>query len=173
MVTQKNNTLLLAVTCHVGNAGAWPGNHQFGWLVHVLMFAYTGTRSLRWVSLLFCLRSASQGVAFHCQLLCGSSLRLAQPAGRSDWPAENYPVRTHIATPESITPFCYISPDWTNPCFLRIAQCNTSCDWMALVIFICVRHLAGISVRRSWTVRQTGRDLCRQVWRFFVVVFSF
>ena len=70
---------------------------------------------------------------------------LAQPAGRSDWPAENYPVRTHIATPESITPFCYISPDWTNPCFLRIAQCNTSCDWMALVIFICVRHLAGIS----------------------------
>ena len=60
----------------------------------------------------------------------------------------------------------------TNPCFLRIAQCNTSCDWMALVIFICVRHLAGISVRRSWTVKQTGRDLCRQVWLFFFLVFN-
>ena len=85
---------------------------------------------------------------------------LAQPAGRSDWPAENYPVRTHIATPENLMPFCYISPDWTSPCFfldwypvgpatarptsiaagngnqsnfLPIAECNASCDWMALV----------------------------------------
>ena len=98
---------------------------------------------------------------------------LAQPAGRSDWPVENYPVRTHIATPENLMPFCYISPDWTNPCFLPIAECNTSCDWMALVVFMCMRHLAGISVSRSWALRETGRDLCRQVWLFFFFLFFF
>ena len=48
---------------------------------------------------------------------------LAQPAGRS----ENYSVRTHIATPENLMPFCYTSPDWTNPCLLPgLVPCGTS-----------------------------------------------
>ena len=56
--------------------------------------------------------------------------------------------------------------------FLPIAECNTSCDWMAVVVFICMR-LAGISVSRSWAVRETGHDLCRQVWLFFFFLFQF
>ena len=44
--------------------------------------------------------------------------------------------------------------------------------WLG-VVFICMR-LAGISVSRSWAVRETGRDLCRQVcfFCFFFLVFD-